>query len=106
MNKKNQDLTNLIGSLEDKLVVINLMKKIIKACYTIFSISAITTMVISILFKVANIYILAFWLLFSVFVLFFVEKFINNAEPSLKNNIKYLKEYLSNFEVENSKNKK
>ena len=106
MNKKKQDLVELIDKLEDRLVVMALIKKVIKACYSIFSISAITTMIISIFFNVSNIYILAFWLLFAVFALFFIEKAINNTEPSLKNNIKYLKDYSSNFEGENNKNKK
>lgn len=103
MNKKKQDLTELINDLGNKLVIMNLIRKIIKSSYMILSISTVTIMVIGLLYKVSNIYILAFWLLFLVFVLFFIEKIINNIEPNLKNNIKYLKEYVSSFELETDK---
>lgn len=103
MNRKKQELTDLTNKLENKLIMMDLIGRIIKVGYMIFSISAITTMVIGVIFKMSNIYSLAFWLLFLVFILFFVEKFINNNEPTLKNNIKYLKEYAIGFDLENNK---
>lgn len=103
MNKKKQELTDLTSTLENKLLVLGFIRKVIKFSYTTFSISAITTMLISIIFKISSIYSLAFWLLFSVFVLFFVEKYINNTEPDLKKNISYLKIYAAELDLETTK---
>ena len=89
MNKKKRELTELIEKLEKKLVIIELMKKIIKTSYMVFSVSALTTMIIGVVFRVSNVHALAFWLLFTVFILFFVEKSMNNVQPTLTDNVKY-----------------